>query len=82
MNMKEFLVKHEKSPDKIQILADEVGTKVVYLKQIATGFRKPGAKLTLKLHRATNGEVHVSHIRPDIYPSFIFDCFHEFKLSA
>jgi len=48
-------------------LAKATGTKAVYLMQIISGRRKPSAKLSRRIHDATNGVVTLESLRPDIW---------------
>lgn len=66
MNLKTFL--KGASPSERERLAVEAGTSVAYLVQIAGGWSKASAQLTLRLEKATGGAVHRSDLRPDIYP--------------
>ena len=65
MDMKTFLKK--KSRQQREAIADEAGTTVAYLWQIAGGHSKPGAILCRKIEAATKGKVKVAELRPDIF---------------
>lgn len=54
------LTKQEKTS-----LAEKIGTTPAYLYQISGGFRKPGAPLAKRLHKATG--VPLEKLRPDIW---------------
>jgi DNA-binding transcriptional regulator YdaS (Cro superfamily) len=65
MDAKEFLklyglVEGEK-------VAKAAGTKLVYLRQISTGFRDPSPKLAILLEKASNGRMSRKQLRPDIF---------------
>jgi DNA-binding transcriptional regulator YdaS (Cro superfamily) len=53
--------------DQIKALADACGTKPVYLSQVARGHRNASHTLAQAIQRATDGEVTVHDLRPDIY---------------
>lgn len=49
-------------------LAEQVGTTANYLRHVMYGRKQAGFKLAVDLHKATNGEISKSVLRPDIYP--------------
>ncbi|WP_417883595.1 hypothetical protein [Vibrio rumoiensis] len=55
------------SPEEKEQLAKSTGTTVSYLRHVATGFHKAGAKLASKLHEATGGKVNKAELRPDYF---------------
>ena len=73
MNMKQYLQKHRKDRQKLRDLAKTVGVQRIYLTQIAGGHCRPSAALAQRIHTATGGEVHMSELRPDVYPPDIFN---------
>jgi transcriptional regulator with XRE-family HTH domain len=52
-------------------VAAKAGTSVGYLYQIAGGHRRPSLELSRKLRNATDGEVSISSLRPDLYEILI-----------
>lgn len=68
MTMRDYLDKHKKNQPHLRALAADVGCSRVYLTQIASGAGRASAKLARRIHEATGGEVHVSDLRPDIFP--------------
>jgi len=68
MNMKQYIMKYKKERQKVRELAQTVGVQRIYLTQIASGSYRPSPMLARKLHQATDGEIHMSDLRPDIYP--------------
>lgn len=66
MNIKQYTKKYGRQA--AASLAEEVGTKAVYLSQIASGFRHPSRILALALERATSGEIDRHDLRPDMFP--------------
>ena len=48
-------------------LAKRLGTVVPYLSQIAHGHARPGAKLAVRIARASKGRVTKSSLRPDLW---------------
>lgn len=48
-------------------VAAAAGTSVGYLYQIAGGHRKPSLELSKKLQAATDGDLTMSGLRPDLY---------------
>ncbi|CAK0755569.1 hypothetical protein CCP4SC76_2660008 [Gammaproteobacteria bacterium] len=50
-------------------LAESSGTRPVYLRQIASGFRKPSAALAWRLECASGGVISRYDLRPDIFGS-------------
>lgn len=49
-------------------LAEETGTVVMYLSQIAYGHRRCSQALALKIEGATNQKVSRADLRPDLNP--------------
>lgn len=64
MDMKTYIAAHGGS--EVARLADKVGTKVVYLKQIASGFRRPSKILSRSIEVASDGKVTAKELRPDL----------------
>ncbi len=58
---------HIAHPRERQRLAQESGTTVGYLYQVAGGHRRPGAALALRVERATRGAVCRCRLRPDLF---------------
>lgn len=54
-------------PDRVESVADEAGTKAVYLRQIARRHRNASHRLAKAIERATDGAVTVQDLRPDIF---------------
>jgi DNA-binding transcriptional regulator YdaS (Cro superfamily) len=50
-----------------EFLAKKAKTKVVYLKQLASGFRKASPSLAKRIEQATCGRVTRQELRPDIF---------------
>lgn len=69
MDMKEYIATH--SDEELKILANKAKTKPVYLKQIATEFRKASGPLTLRLEKESGYEISRHKLRPDLYPEGI-----------
>lgn len=46
--------------------ADAVGTKVIYLRQIGYGFRRPSMRLALLIEHASHGLITARELRPDL----------------
>lgn len=55
MDAKAFL--NSVSEDEARRVCEDVGTTLVYLKQLATGFRYPSRKLALALEEASDGRM-------------------------
>lgn len=72
MSMRQYLNKYKKDRQKLHDLAARCGVSRIYLTQIASGHCRPGAALAQKIHQETGGEVHMSELRPDIYPPEVF----------
>ncbi len=64
MNMHAYLQQFSKA--EIETLAAATGTKPIYLRQIATGFRRPSIALALKLEHASGGLITARELRPDL----------------
>lgn len=56
-------------PHEKRVLADEVGTKINYLRHVMYGRKKAGYQLAQDLHHVTHGKVSMHKLRPDIYPA-------------
>ena len=65
MDMKEYI--KTEGRDAAKHLASRVGTKYVYLSQIASGFRKPSNILAVAIERETEGRITRRELRPDLY---------------
>lgn len=50
-----------------ELIAEEAGTKWVYLSQIIRGWRKPSTDLAQKLHEVSKGKIPLSSMRPDVW---------------
>ena len=48
------------------VLAQHAGTRLIYLKHIAWGLRRPSAELALRLEHASGGLLAAYEIRPDL----------------
>ena len=64
MNMAHYLKTLD--PTAIAHFAHAVGTKVVYLRQIGYGFRRPSIRLALNIERVSGGQVTARELRPDL----------------
>jgi DNA-binding transcriptional regulator YdaS (Cro superfamily) len=64
MDMKTFLNTHSES--EVQSLAEKVGSKMVYFKQIASGFRRPSKILSMSIEMASDGKITAVELRPDL----------------
>lgn len=49
-------------------LASAVGTKVIYLIQIAGGHSRPSGQMALAIERSSGRKVTRQELRPDLYP--------------
>jgi len=58
----------EKGVTEAERLADASGTKLVYLKQIGTGFRRPSGQLALRIEQESGSLITRGELRPDLYP--------------
>ena len=47
-------------------LARAAGTKLIYLRQIRHGLRRPSAELALRLEHASGGLITARELRPDL----------------
>lgn len=56
------------SADEKHALASKAKTTTSYLRHVMYGRKKAGFKLAQVLHDATEGEVSMHVLRPDIYP--------------
>jgi DNA-binding transcriptional regulator YdaS (Cro superfamily) len=65
MNLADYLL--SATTEQHESLAKRAKTKVVYLKQLATGFRKASPKLAKRIEQATAGRVTRQELRPDIF---------------
>lgn len=72
MNMRQYIDKHKHDRQIVRKLAETVGVQRIYLTQIASGHSRASPGLAQKIHQATGGEVHISDLRPDIYPPEVF----------
>ena len=66
MDMKTYISTH--SSHEIEELAHKAKTKPVYLRQIASGFRKASGPLALRLEEASEFKLSRHALRPDLYP--------------
>ncbi len=48
------------------VLAQRAGTRLIYLKQIAWGLRRPSAELALRMEHASGGLLAAYELRPDL----------------
>lgn len=55
------------TPQQKSELAKSAGTKITYLRHIASGVHRAGPVLAKRLHELTKGEVDKHDLRPDIY---------------
>lgn len=67
MDAKQFLTSKERG--RVEEVANKAGTSFAYLKQIAYGCRNPSVKLCRKLVDASDGELTLEELRPDIFGS-------------
>lgn len=56
VDAKAFLAKY---PDEAAAVCERAGTKVVYLKQLASGFRRPSPEMAQRLALASSGRMDV-----------------------
>jgi len=66
MDLKSYL--RTLDPTEKRALAATIGTKVIYLIQIAGRHASPSAKMALAIERAVGGKVTRHELRPDLYP--------------
>lgn len=59
------------SKDERQAVADQVGTSVAYLWQIAYGQRRCAEAMAIEIEKASNGSVRVEDLRPDVDWAYI-----------
>jgi DNA-binding transcriptional regulator YdaS (Cro superfamily) len=59
------------SKDERQAVADQVGTSVAYLWQIAYGQRLCRESLAIEIEKASKGTVRVENLRPDVDWAYI-----------
>lgn len=64
MNMAHYLKTLD--PPALARFAHAVGTKVIYLRQIGYGFRKPSIRLALNIEQASGGLITARELRPDL----------------
>lgn len=57
------------SAEEKENLAKKAGTKVSYLRHVASGVHKAGPTLCVKLELVTNGKISRHELRPDYYSS-------------
>lgn len=50
----------------LETLAEDTESSAEYLRLILSGHKKASEALAAKIHRATNGEISFSELRPDI----------------
>jgi DNA-binding transcriptional regulator YdaS (Cro superfamily) len=55
------------SPEAKRDLAEKLGITVAYLRQIAHGHRRAGARVIARIAEATQGAVTPADLRPDLY---------------
>lgn len=51
----------------VQALAEKMGIKSTYLCRLASGDRRITGEWSVKIHRATDGEMPSWELRPDLY---------------
>lgn len=64
MNLHDYIKSLEKRD--LESFAARCGTTVGQLKQVAYGYRRPGAALAIGIERETSGQVVCEDMRPDI----------------
>ena len=67
MDIKTFL--SNLSPDEKKTLANDAKTSVAYLSQLASGYRLAGLKTAANKAAATQGQVSINDLRPDLFCS-------------
>jgi len=67
MNLQNYI--DSLSPEQLQQFADRADTSVAYIKQLATGHRKAGAKSIFNLIEASEGVLTAQSLRPDFNKS-------------
>ena len=67
MNLQNYI--DSLNPEQLQQFADRADTSVAYIKQLATGHRKAGAKSIFNLISASGGALTAESLRPDFKKS-------------
>lgn len=65
MNLKAYV--QSLTPAQKRVYADRVGIKRVYLKQLCSGFRRPGPVVARRLHTESGFQVALHELRPDLW---------------
>lgn len=65
MDMRQFL--DTNTAEEIRRVADEAGTKVIYLRQIGCGAKRPSPVLARRIEQASLGSVPAAELRPDVF---------------
>jgi hypothetical protein len=71
MNMRQFLDTY--SREAIVDLAWRCGTKVIYLRQIACGAKRPSPQLARLLDEKSGGVLARENLRPDVFGALIYE---------
>jgi DNA-binding transcriptional regulator YdaS (Cro superfamily) len=64
MDIKTYLKQHKASERRR--LADAAGTKLIYLRQMSNGSRRPSAEMAVRLEHASHGIITARELRPDL----------------
>lgn len=65
-HLREWLAKT--SPERRDEVAKKAGTSAGYLWQLAGGHRKPTPEIAERLQEASDGEITIAGLRPDLVP--------------
>lgn len=65
MDMRQFLDTHDR--DAIAAVAEKAGTKVIYMRQIGCGAKRPSALLARRFETASKGALTAAELRPDVF---------------
>lgn len=64
MDLKTYLQHHKARARRA--LAEAAGTKLIYLRQISHGRRRPSADLAIRLEHVSGGLITARELRPDL----------------
>ena len=53
--------------EQVKAMCERAGTNIAYFRQIAYGHRRPSPKLARRFHQASNGQLELHLLRPDIW---------------
>ena len=69
MDIKTYVKQFQKDGGKIADLASRAGMSTMYLRHIISGYKeKPGLEKVVGIMVATDGQVTLKSLRPDLYP--------------